>query len=729
MARVPTYDSPQVQPQALPGARIEEAPVGLAADITARQGAQIQQAGNQLVDTTHRIGMDMLEQANQLRVDDAVNQAKEQALRLTFDKDAGFTNLKGQAALQRPNGQSLGDEYGGNLQTGFSDIAAGLGNDRQRQLFQQRTQPVLQQFQAQLMQHENQEFKTYATSVREGTIQNQMNAIGLNYNNPAVVDDAVKSIYASTYDLARLNGRSAEWAEAQARKMASNGHLVAIQSALEKNDPIYADQYLKKYAGSMDANDILRANGIITKEVDAKIGQAAATQVMLSNQYKMAPTDADRLSNLVAANGIDFARLDAAKVQAESGGRRYGANGKLLESDKGAKGEHQVVDSTNLDPGYGVTPAKDNSPEERARVGRDYLQAMLQKYRGNVAQALAGYNAGPGNTDAAIREANKNGTPAQWMNYLPKPSETIPYVNRVLASYNAGGGAPARPTLQDVHQQVRETLGPNARPEQLRIATEQATKLYSDQTAAIKQREEEAVAAAQTALIQNGGNFAALPPSVRAAIPPGKFDDVMGFAGKLSAGVPTHTNWDLYYSLKRDPQVLGKVNLGALRDKLGDAEFKQLVNEQQDIQQGETEDMTRLRNGKDILNQMMREAGIDPTPKDTDKDGAATVGRLWNAFEQRVREREQVTGKKLSPEEMKPIAAQLFTAVEVDRPWLWNKSASAGTVTPGQKLVVPPGEAKLITDALKARGLPATDDAIQNLYRRKLGVAPTANNG
>ena len=32
----------------------------------------------------------------------------------------------------------------------------------------------------------------------------------------------------------------------------------------------------------------------------------------------------------------------------------------------------QVLDGTNLNPGFGVKPAADNSPDERARVGRAY---------------------------------------------------------------------------------------------------------------------------------------------------------------------------------------------------------------------------------------------------------------------------------------------------------------------------------------------------------------------
>lgn len=712
MARVPTVDGPSVQRQGLPNAQFESAP-NYAGEIATRQAQQIGRATQDIADTAFKIETDMIERANQLRVDDALNQAREQAARLTLDKDVGYSNLRGKDALDRPNGQSLADEYGGQLQSSFSNIAAGLGNDRQRQAFAQRAAAIQQQFNEGLMRHENNEFRTYAASVREGTIANQLNEIGRNYNNPALIDESVNSIRAATYDIARMQGKSAEWAEAQVRRQVSNAHFTAINAALQNGNALYADGYMKKYANQMDADDILRANGLITKEADAQIGNAAATQAMAGYQSSIAPSDFQRLTNVV--------------IGQESGGKRYGADGQLLTSPKGAKGEMQVLDSTNTNPGFGVRPAADDSPDERARVGRDYLQAMLQKYGGNVPQGLAAYNAGPGAVDSAIREANKNGTPAQWLSYLPK--ETRDYVPSIMSRYQSGGGAPQRPTLEDVHKSTEALLGPNASAERRRIAREAATRQYEDQTKAIKQREDETVAAAQAALIQNGGNFAALPNDLRAAIPPGQFNNLMTYAGKIAGGVPVQTNWDLYYALKRDPQVLAGTNLGALRDKLGDTEFKQLVNEQQDIRQGKTEDLTRLRNGKDVLNQMMREVGIDPTPKDTDKEGAAVVGRIWNAFEARVREREQATGKKLSTDEQKAIAGQLFSTVQIDRSLWFNKDAPAAAVGPTQRVAVPDTDRKQIIEALRARGRPVTDDAIQSLYRQRRGIVPLGNNG
>jgi len=93
----------------------------------------------------------------------------------------------------------------------------------------------------------------------------------------------------------------------------------------------------------------------------------------------LAPTSFDKMTQITA--------------QTESGGRETNPDGTTVTSPKGAQGVMQVMPATNTDPGYGVKPAQDNSPGERARVGRDYLQAMLQKY-GSPDKAWAAYNAG-----------------------------------------------------------------------------------------------------------------------------------------------------------------------------------------------------------------------------------------------------------------------------------------------------------------------------------------------
>jgi len=82
----------------------------------------------------------------------------------------------------------------------------------------------------------------------------------------------------------------------------------------------------------------------------------------------------------------------------ESRGQRYGKDGQLLRSEKGALGEMQVMPGTSRDPGFGVKPARDDSPDELARVGRDYANTLLQRY-GDPKLAAIAYNMGPGATD------------------------------------------------------------------------------------------------------------------------------------------------------------------------------------------------------------------------------------------------------------------------------------------------------------------------------------------
>lgn len=94
----------------------------------------------------------------------------------------------------------------------------------------------------------------------------------------------------------------------------------------------------------------------------------------------------------------DAADFVAKIMHKESRGRRYGRDGELLTSEKGAKGEMQVMPGTSRDPGFGVKPARDDSPDELARVGRDYAQTLLARY-GDPKLAAIAYNMGPGATD------------------------------------------------------------------------------------------------------------------------------------------------------------------------------------------------------------------------------------------------------------------------------------------------------------------------------------------
>lgn len=131
------------------------------------------------------------------------------------------------------------------------------------------------------------------------------------------------------------------------------------------------------------------------------------------------------------AAGIPPGLFDAL-VQVESRGKQSAV------SSKGARGVAQLMPGTMRDPGYGIKPVRDESEEENRRVGREYLSAMLNKYKGNIDNALAAYNWGPGNVDKWLR---RGGDPSE----LPRETQAyIPKVKNLLAQQERGRSEPTR---------------------------------------------------------------------------------------------------------------------------------------------------------------------------------------------------------------------------------------------------------------------------------------------
>jgi len=100
-------------------------------------------------------------------------------------------------------------------------------------------------------------------------------------------------------------------------------------------------------------------------------------------------------------------------------------------SSKGAKGLMQVMPSTARNPGYGITPARNQSKAEYVRVGKDYAKAMYNKFGGNINAVLAAYNMGPGATEKWIAGGgDKSKLPRETRNYIPKVKRELNRLNQ-----------------------------------------------------------------------------------------------------------------------------------------------------------------------------------------------------------------------------------------------------------------------------------------------------------
>jgi len=166
------------------------------------------------------------------------------------------------------------------------------------------------------------------------------------------------------------------------------------------------------------------------------------------------PVNPESMDNMqmAALNADQVAQYNKMR-QIESGNRDYDSQGRPIVSPKGAMYAGQVMPNTARDPGFGVRPAQNNTPEEFNRVGVEYYDAMLRKYNGNEQLAQAAYNAGPGRVDQAIRMSQQRG--GDPLQYLPR--ETQQYVQQV-------GGNQAALNRQQVQQNQPAQQNTQAQP-------------------------------------------------------------------------------------------------------------------------------------------------------------------------------------------------------------------------------------------------------------------------
>lgn len=369
------------------------------------------------------------------------------------------------------------------------------------------------------MRHESGERIDYASSLADGQISNATTAMTLQPNDDQLAAGAEIQVRNAVESKAKLKG----WTDPTLIDYANRAALSDLRTARinalldqggNANIAMAGEVYDKAVQDQTLAPAAIAELGHKLKTI---VPDAKAQVNFDNNRNNMmaAPVPADELyqQGQVGEPGPDaLADLKKGVVKFESGGNAN-AVGPEIPGQGTAKGLMQVMDATNSDPGFGVVPAKDNSPEERVRVGNDYLAAMVSRY-GDNRLALAAYNAGPGNVDKALAASDprKGGDFNTFIQALPKPQETGPYVNHIMAnvaSVQVGTG-------QGYDPAVIKSYVDAVPDEQKPYLVAKIKADHDTQVASFQQGRNQAIDAMQVALGNNNGNMSAVPADVRA---------------------------------------------------------------------------------------------------------------------------------------------------------------------------------------------------------------------
>jgi len=170
-------------------------------------------------------------------------------------------------------------------------------------------------------------------------------------------------------------------------------------------------------------------------------------------------------------------------------------------------------------------------------------------------------------------------------------------------------------------------IHPDATAEDISKARSEFATRFEVAKQAKDQREETAVETAQQLLVNNGGNWFSLPPSVRAMVPAKYHDDMISFGNSLRSGQKPATDPNTYVKLSEmaatHPAQFAALNPIQYRNSLDDGDWEKMVAERNRIL-GKTDSQT------DAASIATVRSVIDPLRK---AKGLTTIGLNPNRSE------------------------------------------------------------------------------------------------
>lgn len=687
MARLQVPVQQQVAPGQLPGVQVA-APRVQSGEIVAQQGAALGEAVGQAAQAASRIQLDVMERANALRVNDAMNRLRRDALDLEYGQD-GFRARRGEQALpQAFDGRSLTDEYEQRLTRSIDSYDQELGNDAQRALFRANAQQFAQAFRGQAQTHEFQEFRTYGASVLDGGITLAAEEATTAYDNVDRVVANIAQIGALAQErLTEFNGLSGNEVTARVQVLQSAAVMGVIRAAADAGDLSLARNYAELYAETLTAEDRTRYDAMITPALDAELARSVVSDVLAGRDG--APDQAMGAAGAAAEdNPIDVVLEPPFDLRPSSG---FGPRVAPRTSTGRGSSNHGGIDY----------PAPEGSPVPAAGAGRVVFAGERGGY-GNLVivehpDGRQTYYAHLG--EIAVREGQSVDRRTNLGAVGSTGNSSGPHLHfevRVngrpvdprsqLGERNAGAARRAdapqpnqgQPrTRQELEARVLEGLGPRATADQVTAARREIDRTWALRQEAEDQRAAQGLDAAYEALVANGGNFNALPPSVRAAIPADRMDDVVRFSEAISTETKIETPPEIYTLLYDDRELaaLSDSEFLGMRGRIATDDWEAAARRRADLRaparpEGNAANPALVPRDRvnAALDPLLADLGLSRTG--TSQMGRAVearrrAGTILNIVEQTVLAAQQAAGRQLNDAEIRPLVQNLFSRQDV----------------------------------------------------------------
>lgn len=386
--------------------------------------------------------------------------------------DNGFLKLHGQQALlPDDDGRGLADREDLQMRN-YSDVLMQDLTAAQKRKFKNQAASIFQQQYGFALQHVFAENEKYDVDTRVAAIDDAMRTISLSADQPDIVSENLASIDSAIDYLAQKQGLDV-YQKRQLRndyfgKLSSMVTAQALLDAESNPDAVYvAQNFNNDHRHEIPATTLVQNKQQIQTQIKANrvnslvrgyrdVQSAANTNrtlarmgLALDGQGRIQERDVKSAAVKIMSLGI---------VPQESGGRQFSTDpsgieqtlvgryedGTLPPEDQRAYGLSQIQIGNakfaadwirkNEDASFKWDQSKFmNDPDYNRRVGNAWLTHLLQTYGGDTTKAIAAYHNGETEVNAAIKKAEKEGNPGQWLKHLgPRGQEYVANVTKRL---------------------------------------------------------------------------------------------------------------------------------------------------------------------------------------------------------------------------------------------------------------------------------------------------------
>lgn len=674
-------------------------------------GVEVTQAGNQAFSAGQEAvnaQMKMLAEMNDLAADNALAQVKAFEQDLRVNPNNGYGNLRGENALNRPNGQSLVDEYDGYLMEYANAIKDTLKNDVQKALFTQRLDGIRQTLRDKTGEHLLTEGREWKDTSLNTQIELAANSFSLSTTDEER-DAAIERAISAARGLQDLYGWDSETMQKKVMDASDKAISQVIDDKIDKGDYAEATRLAIQYGAFAHGDTVVKAR--------QKIEQAYQDQIIEDATANFKPGDVIQIPVNADSSKADTGNPVHDTVNriigAESGGDPNAKNKK-----SSAEGLGQFIDSTwfhmvrkyRPDIANGKTNAQLKALKRDPALSREmttrYVEenaALLKKHgfpvnvRNLYVMHFLGSGEGPKLLRADPNQPVSSFISAQSIAANQKvlsgktAQQVLDWAARAMKVGKGGGGGTSYvsiPTGDPVAMEKAIRQLPKNQQESVRANINRQISAYKEVEEQRKAQRDNAIAGI---IETNGGNIQSVPRSAWAALTPEerrKFTD-FGQSIKKNNEQELQDKYVDDYLIMQNPDVLNKMSedsIIALRPKLGRSWTQSLLKKKQSIEKKGIQH-AKLSNLR--FNETLRqEFDIDPDNTGKSKEQKRQIAIIRYNSDRAIEAEEKRLGREMSEDEKVATIRKLAAATVVtERGWFGDTKKSILEISPDDKTI------------------------------------------